>query len=360
MQLKRRWYQFSLRTLVVVMLLVSVVLGYWGNAWRRAQRQWEAVRAIEEAGGGVRINTGVLADPYDYEALMYKTPKWHKWLGIDCPEVLEITIALPNGDGKEIMPHLRQLREVKSIRLEGDWLDDEGMAVVAQLPELRILTWKSANSTVDGLVHLRNHPRLTEIHLFETTVADVEFEHLSTCANLEELEIEGPNTLTSKGIHALSRLKLKSLSFRRSPLAADAIEAISDLTTLESLDMEGPLSVEFLSYLAPLVSMQDLTCFDCKLTGDGLKKLAPLKQLVNLNLDMAGLCDEDMELLASFSHLHDIDLSNSTVTNVGLMKLAGMKELLAVNVFGTNVTAEGVKEFERLAPNVHVFGKPTK
>jgi len=50
---KRRWYQYSLRTLLLFMLLASIGLSWLAVKLKQAREQKEAVRAIEEAGGWV-------------------------------------------------------------------------------------------------------------------------------------------------------------------------------------------------------------------------------------------------------------------------------------------------------------------
>ena len=55
---RRRWYQFTLRTLLIVMTLASVGLSWFAVKLQQARRQRAAVEAIEKAGGWVE---------YDYE-----------------------------------------------------------------------------------------------------------------------------------------------------------------------------------------------------------------------------------------------------------------------------------------------------
>ena len=55
---KRRWLQFSLRTLLVFVTLSAFASGWFVVKMQRARRQREAVKAIVEAGGRVW---------YDYE-----------------------------------------------------------------------------------------------------------------------------------------------------------------------------------------------------------------------------------------------------------------------------------------------------
>jgi len=70
----RRRFQFSLRSLLAFMLLLSVPLGWLAWKMQRAKRQREAVEGILKAGG--RIG-------YDYE-FVPRAPVWvRKSLGED-------------------------------------------------------------------------------------------------------------------------------------------------------------------------------------------------------------------------------------------------------------------------------------
>ena len=70
---ERRWYQFTIRGLLLLtLLLVSIVLSWFCVRLRQAQSQREAVQAIQEAGGSVN---------YDYEVFRAPpTPPGPAWL----------------------------------------------------------------------------------------------------------------------------------------------------------------------------------------------------------------------------------------------------------------------------------------
>jgi hypothetical protein len=78
---KRRFLQFSLRTLLVVMLIVCVTLGWKVN---KAKRQREAVAWVQESGGSVSYG-------YEFDDARKRVPnpqppgpKWlRELLGID-------------------------------------------------------------------------------------------------------------------------------------------------------------------------------------------------------------------------------------------------------------------------------------
>jgi len=67
-KLRRRWFQFSLRTLFVLVTVLCVWLAVTAN---RARNQREAVAAIEELGGSVR---------YEYQNSFGQEPPGPKWL----------------------------------------------------------------------------------------------------------------------------------------------------------------------------------------------------------------------------------------------------------------------------------------
>ena len=53
---RRRWLQFSLRTMLVLMLVLGVAFGWFAYKVEQARAQREAVEAIEKLGG--YMNTG--------------------------------------------------------------------------------------------------------------------------------------------------------------------------------------------------------------------------------------------------------------------------------------------------------------
>ena len=79
MQAKRRWFQFSLRSLLIAMLVFSVGLGFYLPARRKAQEQWRAVREFREAGGLLVL------ERYRPVTNDFEAPFWKRWLGINCP-----------------------------------------------------------------------------------------------------------------------------------------------------------------------------------------------------------------------------------------------------------------------------------
>jgi hypothetical protein len=59
---KLRWYQFSLRTLLIGVTLVACACSWLAVKMQQARRQKEAVEAIGKAGGAIRYENQLEAE----------------------------------------------------------------------------------------------------------------------------------------------------------------------------------------------------------------------------------------------------------------------------------------------------------
>src|SRR5215475_8806822 len=74
---KRRWFRYSLRTLLVFVTLASAGFGWLGYKVRQAKRQQDTILAIMKLGGTVIYD-------YEYEGAPLPGPKWLRDLiGVD-------------------------------------------------------------------------------------------------------------------------------------------------------------------------------------------------------------------------------------------------------------------------------------
>jgi len=148
---KRRWCQFSLRTLLVVMTLFCVTLGI---ASYQARRQKAAVNKIHELGG---------VSLYEYN--------------LDDPN----TMGEPPGPAW-------------LVGLIGiDYFDDVVAVGLRDLP-----------TTDADLELLRDLPDLRQLSIRRTNVTDAGLEHLKGLKHLEYLGLEGTN-VTDEGVKKLQR-----------------------------------------------------------------------------------------------------------------------------------------------------------
>lgn len=163
---RRRWFQFSLRTLLVFMLLASIPLSWVAVKLQRARRQRAAVEAIEELGGAV-----------GYDPL---APDWQS-------ELL----------GRDFFGHVAVIvfRDFKvtdaGVVVEGITVTDAGLEHLKELTQLTHLSLRHAEITDAGLEHLKGLSQLEDLDIQHTRVTDAGLKHLQGLKRLKWLHISG-------------------------------------------------------------------------------------------------------------------------------------------------------------------------
>ena len=131
---KRRWFQYSLRTLLVLVTLFAVACSWYDYEMRKAAKRRAAIVKIEKLGGAVRY--------YDasYKYTRGKPRQWFSWLR--------------NIHGDE------HLGNAVSVRFY-DSLTDADLVHLGALVNLEELWFWEGPITDAGLVHLKG---LTKIN----------------------------------------------------------------------------------------------------------------------------------------------------------------------------------------------------
>jgi hypothetical protein len=182
---KRRWYQFSLRALLVFVLLASVGMSWLAVKLERARRQKEAVEAIEKAAGWV---------VYDYQSENLSAeppvPRWKRLLlGKDFFFDVVWAELITTGFGDDEAAHLRGLTGLKTLRLNDPQFTDAGLAHLRGLTSLERLYLDGTQVTDAGLVHLEGMTNLQSLGLFLTPVTDAGLGRLRGLTKLEWLNL---------------------------------------------------------------------------------------------------------------------------------------------------------------------------
>lgn len=194
----QRWLQFRLRTLLIVVLLLSLPLSWFGTRLARAGKQREAVVAIKRLGGSV---------VYDWEdassSSAAKPPS--SWLRTLLGDDFFDTIVrvefwdpcVTNADLK----HVDVLTELQTLVLFSTHVTDSGLVHLEHLSELRTLSLLCRQTTDTGLEHLHGLDKLQHL-CCSSTVTDAGLEHLKLLTNLKRLRFHDENA-TDEGIENL-------------------------------------------------------------------------------------------------------------------------------------------------------------
>ena len=149
---RRRWLQFSLRTLMVLMLVIGCGFGWLAYQIKQARQQREAANVIEKLGG---------------------TIDWHPTSG----GMIETAMARA---GKLLGQDL--LVDVRSVYLDNTPVTDAGLEHLRGLTQLEWLNLSHTQVADDGLAHLRGMTRLQELLLNDTPLNDHGLVHLKGLA----------------------------------------------------------------------------------------------------------------------------------------------------------------------------------
>jgi hypothetical protein len=206
---KRRWFQFSLRSLLIFTLICAIASAWLGREIERKRKEREAVAAIVKLGGRAR---------YDYQLLDAK-PTGPNWLRMLLGE--------------------NSLNEVAEVDLVGAGSADDGLENVKGLMQLYVAYLDRTNVTDAGLRNLAGLTQLEVLYLDEIEVTDAGLCHLSRLIRLRDLRLCETN-ITDAGLRNLKGLtQLQDLYLNETKVGDAGLTGLKGLTQLELLDVNG-------------------------------------------------------------------------------------------------------------------------
>ena len=188
-------FQFGVRSLLVLVIVVAIPCSLLATEMRRANEERQALRAIKELAG----KWSVLRD--------YPSgPTWlHDILGDeyfnrDC-SVFVHNDKFTDAD----FEHLKALCQLRVLALEGTRVTDAGLKNLRELRQLEVLSLKGGPVTDAGMVHLEWLTELNKLHLEHTQVGDAGLEHIKGLCNMKRLYL-GDTRVTDAGLENLEGL----------------------------------------------------------------------------------------------------------------------------------------------------------
>ena len=169
-QTRRRLVHVSLRSLLVLVLVIGGCLGWIVHS---AHVQRDAVAAIRKLEGTVR---------YDWERknglnLPNGKPWWPKWLvdsfGIDYfSHVTQVRLVAVHELSEAELIHISHLTQLEELDLHRSPVTDARLAYLEGLTHLQSLILFHTPISDAGLVHLRKLTRLRTLSIEDTNVTD--------------------------------------------------------------------------------------------------------------------------------------------------------------------------------------------
>jgi len=235
---KRRWYQYSLRSLFVFTTICAIACSWFAVRRQRAERQRAAVETIRSWGWRVDYDYAVDEDGVFTEAAP-PGPAWLRELLVvgflarpvvvgtwgrrkatdaDLDQLKELPqlrkVFLSDSEITDAgLDRLKELTQLKLVCLDGAKITDAGLQRLAGLKQLEDLNAENTRITGPGLDYLKGLTQLTALDLSYTKITDRGLEHLKGLPQLEVLSLYGTKITDAglehlKGLHQLRILGL--------------------------------------------------------------------------------------------------------------------------------------------------------
>lgn len=278
---RRRWFQFSLGSL----LLVMTVFGIWlGLRMDRARRQERAVAVLRERGDvqydSIFVN---MSNPKRFVRPAPYGPKWLRAIVgndfFDRVRAVWVYKATTDDD----LTYLEDLPDVESLIISSPQVTGSGLEHLRGLGSLKELILGGKNLTGADLAPLQELQELRYL-MVSCPLTDEQIVSFAVLKNLEELHISPPGRSTSTSVRGAAALDEQSqLNAVEEPLNSvldyfkdlHHIEITIDEATVQATDInadEIPITININKqpFERVLDAILDDSCLDWILTPNGI------------------------------------------------------------------------------------------
>lgn len=310
----RRWRSFSLRALLLFMLLLAI--GLAGLKWRmnRAAVQEKAVAELLTLGCSVR---------YD-----------HQWSPDSSTAIAQRK--------SPVSPYLRRL-------LSNNFFHDV-VYVYGGRPRRPNVQASDEESRCEDLRFWRSLadlPRVKELIVVDRTIVLPQDRTVPCLATLETLSIADLNDDAECGKELFSRLtRLRELSIAQPGPADPLLAAVAKIGKLERVSVSAPISDACLTSLRECRRLRTLHLYDARqVTGESLQAISQCGELEELLLVGGQISDDDMRHLASLKQLRMLDISLVAISDNGLRELKDLANVESLSLRYTQVEGSDLPRF---------------
>jgi Leucine Rich repeat len=247
----RSWSHVSIRVLMLIVLIISVLLAWQVN---KAREQREAVEAVQRYGGWSH---------YDYEFVNGKltagrspwAPSWlRKMLGDEFfQNVRHVSLVYDDSTGRRfgntniqpcdyLLRKISKLSGLKQLLLTDTQTTDEGLRYIGKMTDLEELwIWSPTSITDAGVTHLTSLNNLKIIHINHSHITNKSLVFLSSLPKIEELSLE-QNHFSDEGLvrlHGKERLKRLYIGLGDVQITDEGIAHLKNFEKLEVLDIQN-------------------------------------------------------------------------------------------------------------------------
>jgi hypothetical protein len=201
---KRRWFQFSLRTLMIGVTIAALACGWLVSKIERKRQEREAAEAIVKLGGFAFYDCEWTTQGLNFSNRP-RGPAWlRKLLGENFFSEFELVSLDKVQEAEAALGNLRGLTHVKFLTLSRINFTDADLEKLDELRDLQSLDLSETKVTDTGLVNLRGFTQLNSLELSRTNVTDAGLKHLKGLTKLQTLYLNRTK-VTNVGVKDLRK-----------------------------------------------------------------------------------------------------------------------------------------------------------
>ncbi len=380
-----RWYQFRLRTLLVVVALVAGLLLGLRFYLQPFRQQRQTMDLVESLGGTYQTAAA---------------ERWQAWLlGGDHANLAHINLA-DCDQPTDYLPAISRLPRLETLIVGGFAFADKDLAELEQLATLRTLVldstsvsdqvlaaWQERRPEVDLYPSQRralaaaqkadfivgafpNKKRLQGVSLIDASYLE-EANYVNGRPSTDDRVLWPLKTLrtalvfqfqdtqvTDAGLTHLAEWgDIPGIYLSRTAVTDAGLRHFADGNKLQELHLDQTqISDEGITEIIRCQNLALLKLSGTRVTDAGVAQLQALPNLHWIILDGTSVSDVGMAHLAAMHKINRLSLNETRITDAGLVELHALRQLESLKIRGTKVTSLGVQELQAALPKCVVEG----
>jgi hypothetical protein len=321
---RRRRLAVSLRSLMILILIVGVWLAWQTNRARTIRR---AIDTIEKSGGLV-----VFQSPFNASG-QWKSwlhpPRWlYRKLGQEyLSDVEQVLFTSRKGEAcaPEAMRALASLPRLQKLRLLNIPVSNGDMQAIGRLSDLEEIEIMEPFKLITPMPSFNGGKEPSANDPPELTI--VGLRHLAGLRKLRKIELATRCPIEASILEAWSQFpEFRELHLGSDKLKDAELQSLGKFGRLQKLEFEGEilLVAPRTSHPLPIASwgeLESLRIAFMDLSQDEVRAISRLAKLKSLTLFYAGLSDEKLLLLREMKGLKELYLHNNPITSEGVEAL---------------------------------------
>lgn len=364
-----RWYQFGLRTLLVLFLLTALAAAAvkWRISHLEFMRRREAALSLLSERFPAPLRPDFDASKLSYLNLDSRIYPEELYQVTYFPKLQWLKLGRQDFDAQHLNC-LKQLPELEILEVRGGingGITEAGFAELGQLRRLKVLRLSGTNISPAGIEQLGRIPHLRELEFSTENLSEC-CRNLGRCRQLEKLSLSSQRFIRPGDLGFLKEMpKLRSFHLE-ALLEGDVLRDLSHVPQLSELVLQYyKLSNQDLRHIESLAALRYLSLeahygnlYDNSVTDAGLQSIGKLRELRFLNLNNCrGVTDSGLPHLSNLQQLRSLRLSGTSISDLGIPTLKELSKLEVLSLQRTAVTPKGVEPLAGL-PNLQVLDVP--